>query len=120
MSHPFLTHLGKGYYTPVVTVPLILEYEKTLLNPLVGIPLPKSDILKFVDYICSESIHQKLHFLWRPFLRDPNGDMVLEAAVNGQCKYIITFNKKDFQGVEKFGLKVATPLEFMKRKGIKP
>lgn len=26
-----------------------------------------------------------VHFLWRPFLSDQKDDMVLEAAVNGQC-----------------------------------
>jgi predicted nucleic acid-binding protein len=43
--------------------------------------------------------------------------MVLELAVEAQCKYIITFNKKDFAGVEKFGLRVLTPQEFLKEIG---
>jgi predicted nucleic acid-binding protein len=43
---------------------------------------------------------------------------VLEVAVESQSEYIITFNKKDFLGVEKFGIKVVTPKEFLVEKGI--
>ncbi|MEO7404183.1 MAG: PIN domain-containing protein [Burkholderiales bacterium] len=47
--------------------------------------------------------------MWRPFLRDPNDDMVLEVAVEAQCTYIITFNRRDFVGIEQFGLQAITP-----------
>ena len=31
--------------------------------------------------------------------------------------YIITFNKKDFVGVEKFGIKILTPKKFLEKIG---
>jgi predicted nucleic acid-binding protein len=34
--------------------------------------------------------------IWRPQLRDPNDEMVLEAAVNGHAHAIVTFNQRDF------------------------
>lgn len=40
--------------------------------------------------------------------------MILELAVESECDYIITFNKKDFKNIEKFNLKALTPKEFLK------
>ncbi len=45
--------------------------------------LTKNDVLSFIDDICLISYQQNIHFLWRPFLKDKNDDMVLEVAVNG-------------------------------------
>ncbi len=56
------------------------------------------------------------HYLWRPVLKDSKDDLVLDVAVESQSEYIITFNKRDFVGADKFGIKVATPQEFMNRK----
>jgi hypothetical protein len=55
--------------------------------------------------------HQPIFFLWRPFLKDPKDDHVLELAVEAGCDYIITFNVRDFTGVEQFGLKTLGPIE---------
>lgn len=41
-----------------------------------------------------------IFFLWRPFLRDPKDDMILELAVKAGCEFIITYNVRDFAGVE--------------------
>jgi hypothetical protein len=35
-----------------------------------------------------------VHFLWRPQLRDPCDEMVLETAVNGRAAAIVTFNER--------------------------
>jgi len=37
----------------------------------------------------------------------------LELAIESQSKYIITYNKKDFKGIEKFGIGLMTPKEFL-------
>ncbi len=72
----------------------------------------------FLDYILSQSNIRKIFYLWRPHLRDPKDDLVLEVAVESQSEYIITFNQKDFKGVEKFGIKVVTPKEFLIERGL--
>jgi putative PIN family toxin of toxin-antitoxin system len=118
MSYQLLVHLGTDLFKTVVTVPIILEYEKVLTDSKTKIPLTAPDIEKFLNYLCKISDCRKVHFLWRPFLRDAGDDMVLEAAVSGQCKYIITFNTKDFKGSEKFGVIAMTPGEFLKQKGV--
>ena len=117
MSYRLLSFLGGRLYRAVVTVPLVVEYEKSLCDPRTEVPFSAVDIGKYLNYVCSVSDCRKVHFLWRPFLRDPQDDMVLEAAVCGQCEYIVTFNLKDFRGIEKFGIVAITPGDFLKEKG---
>jgi len=60
-----------------------------------------------------------INFLWRPFLKDIKDDMVLETAFNANCDYIITYNRKDFSGVEeKFDIKIISPKEFLTLIGV--
>ncbi|MGH7174061.1 MAG: PIN domain-containing protein [Gemmataceae bacterium] len=63
---------------------------------------------------------QEIHFLWRPFLADPDDDMVLELAFAASCRYIITHNVKDFRGSERLGVTAITPREFLNRIGKRP
>ncbi len=56
-----------------------------------------------------------IFYLWRPFLRDANDDMVLEVAVEAQCPFIVTFNTRVFAGVEQFGIQTLTPGQFLAR-----
>lgn len=50
---------------------------------------------------------------FRPFLRDPKDEMVLELAVRAGYESIVTYNTRDFAGVEQFGLKLLKPSEFL-------
>ena len=43
--------------------------------------------------------------------------MILELVVESESDIIITFNKKDFEGTDKFGIKVLTPKEFFRMIG---
>lgn len=69
-----------------------------------------ADIL---DYLCATAVRQSVHFLWRPRLADVKDDMVLEAAVNGQCQFIVTWNLRDFAAASEFGIEVVTPQTFL-------
>jgi predicted nucleic acid-binding protein len=56
------------------------------------------------------------HFLWRPQLRDPGDEMVLEAAVNGRANALVTFNVRHFGAVPSlFGIEVLRPKEAIRR-----
>ena len=117
-SFKLLTLLGKGKFVISVSVPLVIEYEGAAKKISRSLGLIYSDIDDILDYLCSVSEHRKVHFLWRPFLNDPNDDMVLELAVESQSEYILTYNLKDFQGSEEFGVKVITPRDFLEIIGV--
>ncbi|GAB6160967.1 hypothetical protein JCM12298_01260 [Desulfothermus naphthae] len=51
-------------------------------------------------------------------MRDPKDDMILELAVTARCKYIVTYNIRDFKGVEKFGIKVLSAKDFLNKIGV--
>lgn len=58
------------------------------------------------------------HFLWRPQLRDPNDEMVLEVAVNGRADALVTFNLRDYGSVpSRFGVELMLPREAIGRIG---
>jgi len=98
-------------------VPLVLEYESATKRISRSIALRHSDIDDVLDYLCSVAEHRKIHFLWRPFLRDTSDDMVLELAVESESDYIVTHNIGDFAGIKRFGLQAITPREFLREIG---
>ena len=53
-------------------------------------------------------------------LADPNDEMILEAAINGQADAVVTFNTRHFEGaVQRFGIEVLRPgalLELLRRR----
>ena len=118
-SYRLLRHLGTGAFEHVVSVPLVLEYEEVLKRPASEVPLSAADIDAVLDYLCASGHRQPIHFLWRPLLPDPHDDLVLEVAANGECNAIVTFNVRDFRGVERFGLAVLTPGAFLTTLGLR-
>jgi putative PIN family toxin of toxin-antitoxin system len=100
-----------------VSVPLVLEYEDAANRQTEISGLSSGDIADIIDYFCRSADRRQIYFLWRPFLRDPADDMILELAVEAQCDFIITFNKRDYTGCEQFGLKILTPHEFLRMIG---
>ena len=116
-SHRLLRLIDRGKFEINISVPLVLEYEDAGKRIAKEVVLRDEDIEDVVDYICKVANHHKVYYLWRPFLRDPKDDMVLELAVSGGCEIIVTYNVKDFEGVEAFGLKVMTAKEFLEHIG---
>lgn len=113
-SYKLLSLVGTGHFQTYLSVALFLEYEDVVKRRPDLTSLTNDQIDDILDYLCAESNCQRVHFLWRPFLKDPKDDMVLELAVAAQCQYIVTFNIRDFRGVEQFGLTAITPGEFLR------
>jgi predicted nucleic acid-binding protein len=105
--------LGGKQYQVCVSVPLVLEYEEAGKRLGREFGLTHHDVEDIIDYICSVADLREIHYLWRPILKDPKDDHILELAVEASAKCIITYNKKDFVGVEGFGVRVLTPREFL-------
>ena len=74
-----------------------------------GIPLQPEDILAILDRICAVGRRVEIFFRWRPALRDPEDEFILELAVAGGCRYSVTHNARDFAGAEQFGIEVISP-----------
>jgi predicted nucleic acid-binding protein len=111
-SFALLSQVGNGVYQPVLTVPLVMEYEDVLLRAGM-VPVSNQSAQSVIDYFCAQASAHEVNFLWRPHLPDPKDDMVLEAAINGGASIIVTHNVRDFAGAESMGVKVLRPAEFM-------
>ena len=103
----------------VLSVPLVLEYEEVAKRQARSLGMSYSDIDDIIDYLCSIGEHRQIFFLWRPVLRDPHDDLVLELAVEAQVNAIVTYNVRDFGLARTFGLDVLTPQQFLRRLEVK-
>ena len=117
-SFKLLKQIPNNKFKVAISVPLILEYESLLMSNIKTLGLNKKDINDFINYICKISEHTKIYYLWRPFLKDPYDDHLLEVAAASSSKYIITFNIKNFINIEQFGIKVLKPKDFIKILGV--
>jgi putative PIN family toxin of toxin-antitoxin system len=116
-SYKLVSLLPDQRFSISISVPLIIEYEDVLNRGKLPSHIAKEDIRDFIDFFCLIGDQQEIFFLWRPFLPDPVDDLVLEVAVAGNCDAIITYNKRHFKNVEKFGLRVLDPREFLSEIG---
>jgi len=82
-----LTLIGTGQFDIHLSVPLVLEYTDVLLRELPNLYLSREEVDDLIDFYCSVGTPHEIFFLWRPFLRDPKDDMVLELAVNLQVAF---------------------------------
>ncbi len=111
-SYRLLIELGgESRFRIFVSVPLAMEYEMALKR----VPgLRPTDAESLVDFLCEVGEKREIYFLWRPLLRDPKDEMVLEVAAEAQADAIVTHNVRDFKGVdERFGIRIVTPGAFL-------
>jgi putative PIN family toxin of toxin-antitoxin system len=101
-----------------ISVALVLEYEDASKRLIGKTQITEDVVDDVIDYICEIGNEQQVFFLWRPFLKDPKDDMVLELAVAAGCQFIITHNKKDFSNIEEFGIQAISPVEFLRKIGV--
>lgn len=80
----------------------------------------EADIEALIEFHCSVAIKHQIFFLWRPYLPDPKDDMVLELAVTGGCDRVVTYNDRDFVGIDRFGIRAITPAAFLQEIGVLP
>ena len=113
-----LSAAGRGQITTLANVALALEYEATCrrLEHVAASGLSPGEVDIFVAAVVAMVEPVQSHFMWRPMLRDPGDELVLEAAVSGGAASIVTFNRRDFGSVPlRFGIDVLTPIEALRR-----
>ena len=114
-SYKLIAMLPRRHFQPAVSVTLYLEYLDVLLRPQNIVPgKTAQNALGFIRRFLAFSHRQKIHFNWRPTLKDPSDDFVLELSIASQSSYIVTFNKRDFGNIELFGIEAVTPAEFLR------
>jgi predicted nucleic acid-binding protein len=117
-SAAILWEARQGETTLLLTVALALEYEAICCEAehqlASGLSAREVDI--FVNAVIAMAEPVKTHFLWRPQLRDPGDEMVLEAAVNGHADALVTFNLRDFGSApSRFGVDLLLPREVIRK-----
>lgn len=70
-------------FTLLASVPLMIEYQAAMTRAehLKASGLSADDVDVLLDAVAAVVEPVRLAFLWRPAARDPDDDMVLEAAV---------------------------------------
>jgi putative PIN family toxin of toxin-antitoxin system len=103
--------------TALATPALFLEYEEVVMRPeqRTSHGLSTRQVEGFLAALASTVEPVTIHIAWRPQLRDPSDEMVLEAAINGRADAIVTFNVKDFTPAGRFGVSVIRPADFLGR-----
>jgi predicted nucleic acid-binding protein len=117
-SFRLLAEVGRGAVEIALSVPLVLEYEEVLGRSAVEMGLTPEDVEAILDFFCSVGHLQRVFYLWRPLLPDPNDDMILEVAVAARCSALVTHNRRHFAGAERLGVKVVAPIEFLRETGV--
>jgi len=116
-SNALLEQVARGAVRPLVSTALFLEYEDVLKRPenRLATGMSEEDVDDFLAALASAAEPVEVNFQWRPQLSDPEVELVLEAAVNGQADALVTHNVRDFEPVTRlFGLRVLLPREVLK------
>jgi putative PIN family toxin of toxin-antitoxin system len=117
-SAALLIAARRSELTMLANVALAVEYEATcrLAEHRIAAGLDLDEVDIFVDAVLALVEPVETHFMWRPQLRDPADELVLEAAVNGQADAIVTFNLRDFgDAPARFGIDMLRPAEALRR-----
>jgi predicted nucleic acid-binding protein len=102
----------------LASVALCLEYEAVCRRPehVAASGLTQAEVGVFLDAVIALAEEVRPRVIWRPQLRDPDDELVLEAAVNGQAHAIATFNRRDFaRGSARFGIVAERPADLLRR-----
>lgn len=118
-SFALLLAAARRKFAILASTALFLEYEEVLKRPEQRIEngLTIDDIDRALQGLATLLEPVEIRFLWRPQTRDPNDELVLEAAVNGRADRLVTFNVKDFSVAATLGVKAVTPQVFLKEIG---
>jgi putative PIN family toxin of toxin-antitoxin system len=114
-SRKMLAQVLRSELVAGVSVPLFIEYESILqrAEQRAAFGLSVQEVDAFLAGLASVLRPIDISFLWRPQLKDPADEMVLEAAVNGQCSHLVTWNLRDFaQAAPRFNLRLTTPADY--------
>jgi len=102
-----------GEYNPLISNALFQEYEDVSKRENVAdiCPLTQKEVLELLSSFYSVCRWVPIYYLWRPNIIDEGDNFLIELALAGNAKYIITNNIRDLLNAElKFpNLTILTP-----------
>lgn len=120
-SYKLLTILNDQRFQINVSATLVFEYEEILKREQQQIDLNNEDIDNIINGICHLVNHHEIFYIWRPLAKDKNDDFLIDLAFKCQANFIISYNQRDLKPIEKFGIFILTPKQFLRLLGeIKP
>lgn len=113
-SFELLSLLPDARFQIALSVALYTEWQDVMSRPEhLPLGMGPDDARGFLRYLASVAHLQDVYYLWRPFLRDHDDDMVLECAVASGSRYLVTHNLRDFQRITQLGVQPVTPAQFL-------
>ena len=117
-SREVLRRALEGRYRPLIGAALFAEYESVLEREALfeGCVLSPRERDRLLDDFLSVCRWTRVYFAWRPNLRDESDNHLVELAVAGGARAIVTKNVRDFGRMElRFpDLRVLTPADLIK------
>jgi putative PIN family toxin of toxin-antitoxin system len=110
----------QGKAIPLFGNALLNEYEDLLGRHSLfkGSHLNAKERGELLDALLSVSRWISIYYLWRPNLPDEADNHLIELAIAGNARWLITGNKKDFSQAELRlqGLNIVSPSEYLKER----
>ena len=108
-SHAFLSAALAEEFALVASTPLLLEYEAVLLRSEHRAAAAAASAA-FLEMLIPHLQFVNIYYRYRPQLIDAGDEHVLEAAINANARWIVTFNARHFlPAASNFGIQVVTP-----------
>jgi len=110
----------QGEAVPLFGNALLSEYEDLLGRHSLfrGSALNAKERSELLDALLSVSRWISVYYLWRPNLTDEADNHLIELAIAGNARWLITGNKRDFSQTElkMRGLNIVSPSEYLKER----
>jgi putative PIN family toxin of toxin-antitoxin system len=112
-SYKLLSILNDRRWQVNVSTALLFEYEEILKGASKDLGLTLQEVDLAIAAICNIANFHPIFFLWRPMIKDADDEFLIDLALKAQADFIITYNQRDLQPVERFGIQVVTPKQFL-------
>jgi putative PIN family toxin of toxin-antitoxin system len=116
-SRQVLRRAVEGTYLPLFSNALWLEYEDVLGRPIWTGETSPEDRRQVLAALAASGRWVKIYYGWRPNLRDAGDDYLVELAVAGGARAVVSHNVRDLRlGELRWpGLLVLTPSECLEK-----
>ncbi|MEZ5535204.1 MAG: putative toxin-antitoxin system toxin component, PIN family [Thiolinea sp.] len=109
----------QGRYKPLMGGTLLAEYEDVLNRPQLfeRSNLNEAERNELLDIYLSHCEWTRIYYTWRPNLKDEGDNHLIELAVAGNARYVVTYNLRDFKQAElKFPeIEICTPQALLEK-----